>query len=189
MQADVAHHQVLAGIDIHRQWLGKTDAVELAADLAAFLQPVDQRFAFEGDMNDFEIVQFQRLLEKQRQRLAFNSVRQFVMRLTAEHAAHARDFKRGFIAVLLLDLNTALDDSAQFSQHRLLAPGMAGHQGFQLLRHQIHAFDVMPQAIFQQDQVDRRDGVAAAKEGAGLQQTDGFFPAAIGNVRRIRQGI
>jgi predicted oxidoreductase (fatty acid repression mutant protein) len=47
----------------------------------------------------------------------------------------------------------------------------------------------VPQAIFQQDQVYRRNAVAAAEEGAGLQQANGLFPAAIRDVRRVWQGI
>jgi hypothetical protein len=37
----------------------------------------------------------------------------------------------------------------------------------------------MPQTVFQQDKIDGRDGIAAAKEGAGLQEADRFFPATI----------
>ena len=55
------------------------------------------------------------------------------MRFTAEHPAEARDLQRGFVAVLLLDLDASLGYGAQFGQHCLLLPGMAGHQGFQLL--------------------------------------------------------
>ena len=47
----------------------------------------------------------------------------------------------------------------------------------------------MPQAIFQQDQIDRSNRIAAAEQGAGLQETNGFLPATIGDVRRARQGI
>ena len=57
---------MLAGIDIHIQLLGKTNSVELAADLTAFLQPMSELFTNERNMNDFQIVQFERLLEKQR---------------------------------------------------------------------------------------------------------------------------
>ena len=47
----------------------------------------------------------------------------------------------------------------------------------------------MPQAIFQQDKVDWRDGAAAAVEGARLQQVNRFFPAAIGDVGRVGEGF
>ena len=59
---------------------------------------------------------------------------------------------------------------------------VTGHERFQLLRHQVHTFDVVPQTIFQQDKVNRRDAVAAAEEGAGLQQANSLFPAAIRDV-------
>ncbi|MNH24580.1 hypothetical protein D3C79_845250 [compost metagenome] len=47
----------------------------------------------------------------------------------------------------------------------------------------------MPQAILQQHQVERGDGVAAAKEGAGLQQPQRFFPTTVGNVGSAFQRI
>ncbi|MNE31216.1 hypothetical protein D3C80_1247690 [compost metagenome] len=47
----------------------------------------------------------------------------------------------------------------------------------------------MPQAVFQQQQVDRGHGVATTEKGAGLQQAQCLFPSAIGNVRSMVQRI
>ena len=74
-----------------------------------------------------------------------------------------------FIALLLLELNAALHNTAQTRQHGLLLPGVSGHQYFKLLLHQIQALCVVPQAIFQQDQVDRYYRITSAKESAGLE--------------------
>jgi hypothetical protein len=42
----------------------------------------------------------------------------------------------------------------------------------------------VPQAVFQQDQIYGRNGIATAEQGAGLQQANRFFPATVGDVRR-----
>ena len=86
----------------------------------------------------------------------------------AEHASLTQHGKSGFIALLLLQLNASLHDTAETRQHGLLLPGVPGHQYFELLLHQIQALGVIPQAILQQDEINRGDGVAPAEEGAGL---------------------
>ena len=91
------------------------------------------------------------------------------MRTTAEHSALADHRERRFVALLLLELNAALHNAAQARQHGLLLPGVSGHQYFKLLLHQIQALCVVPQAIFQQDQVDRYYRIASAKESTGLE--------------------
>ena len=78
---------MLAGIDIHIQRLGKTNTVELAANLTPFLQPVSKLFTNKRNMNHFQVVQLKRLLEEQRQRGLLNFSGQFIMRFTAEHTA------------------------------------------------------------------------------------------------------
>ncbi len=44
------------------------------------------------------------------------------MRAAAEHTAFFNDGEGGFIALLLLQLEAALDDTAEASQHGLLLP-------------------------------------------------------------------
>ncbi|MOA30476.1 hypothetical protein D3C78_1515680 [compost metagenome] len=70
------------------------------------------------------------------------------MRFTREHPAEATDFKRGFITLLLLKLDASLSDGSQLVEHGLLSPCVPGHQNIQLLLHEIHAFCIVPQAIF-----------------------------------------
>lgn len=70
------------------------------------------------------------------------------MRAAAEHTAFFNDGEGGFIALLLLQLEAALDNTAEASQHGLLLPGVSGHQYFQLLLHEIQTLRVIPQAIF-----------------------------------------
>lgn len=77
--------------------------------------------------------------------------------------------------MLLLKLDAPLGNRPQLIEHRLLSPGVSGHQNVELLLHQIHAFRVVPEAVFQQDQIDGRNGIATAEQGAGLQQADRFF--------------
>ncbi|VFS27456.1 Uncharacterised protein [Yokenella regensburgei] len=91
------------------------------------------------------------------------------MRFTAKHAADAGHFQRSFVALLLLKLDTSLGNCSQAVQHGLLLPGVPGHQYLQLMLHQMHAFGVVPQTVFQQDKIDRCNGVTTAEEGAGLQ--------------------
>ncbi len=55
------------------------------------------------------------------------------MRATAEPPPSLLTVKGGFIALLLLQLEAALDNTAEASQHGLLLPGVSGHQYFQLL--------------------------------------------------------
>ena len=127
-------------------------------------------------------MKFERLLQQQRQGGPLDLRRQFIVRFAAKHPAKAGDLQRRFVALLLLDLNASLDNGPQPRQHRLLLPGVTGHERFQLLRHQVHTFDVVPQTIFQQDKVNRRDAVAAAEEGAGLQQAN--MPKAIMDIAK-----
>jgi hypothetical protein len=89
------------------------------------------------------------------------------MRTTTEHATLTDYRERRFVALLLLELNAALHNTAQARQHGLLLPGVSGHQYFKLLLHQIQALRVVPQTIFQQDQVDRYYRITSAKESAG----------------------
>ena len=140
-------------------------------------------------MDHFHIVKFERLLQQQRQGGPLDLRRQFIVRFAAKHPAKAGDLQRRFVTLLLLDLNASLHNRPQPRQHRLLLPGVTGHERFQLLRHQVHTFDVVPQTIFQQDKVNRRDAVTAAEEGAGLQQANSLFPAAIRDVGGIWQGV
>lgn len=97
------------------------------------------------------------------------------MRFAGEHAPKAIHFQRGFITLLLLELDAPLGNRPQLVEHCLLSPGVSGHQNDKLLLHQIHAFCVVPEAIFQQDQIDWRNGITAAEQGARLQQADRFF--------------
>ena len=91
------------------------------------------------------------------------------MRTAAEHSTLTNYREGRFITLLLLELDAALHYGPKASQHCLLLPGVPGHQYFDLLLHQIQALCVIPQAIFQQNKVDRRNGIAPAKEGAGLE--------------------
>ena len=77
--------------------------------------------------------------------------------------------------MLLLILQPAGMDLLQLDQHRLLLIGRFGQQLIDLLLQQLQRGEIVPQAVFQQHQVERGDGVAPAEEGAGLQQAQGLF--------------
>lgn len=175
LKADVADHKVLAAVDFHRQRLCKADTVEFTADLTAFIQPLNQRNAFDRHVHNLHIMKLQRLLKKKRERGVSQPGGQFIVRFTGKHPAKTVHLQRGFVTLLLLELKATLGNRAQLIKHGLLTPRVSGHQNVQLLLHQIHPFCVVPQAVFQQDQIDWGDSIAAAKQRACTEQANGFF--------------
>ncbi|MNE31236.1 hypothetical protein D3C80_1247890 [compost metagenome] len=80
-------------------------------------------------------------------------------------------------------------DLLQLDQQGLLLIGRLVQQLLNLLLQQFQRAEVVPQAVFQQQQIDWGHGVATTEESTGLQQPQRFFPATIGNVRGTFQCI
>lgn len=99
-------------------------------------------------MDHLHVMQLKGLLKQERQRCTGQFGRQLIMRFAGEHTAKAVYFQRCFVALLLLQLNTPLGNRPELVEHRLLAPGVSGHQYVKLLLHQVHAFRVVPETIF-----------------------------------------
>lgn len=108
LKADVADHKVLAAVDFHRQRLCKADTVEFTADLAALIQPLNQRNAFDRHVHHLHIMKLQRLLKKKCERGVSQLGWQFIVRFTGKHPAKTVHLQRGFVTLLLLKLKTTL---------------------------------------------------------------------------------
>lgn len=102
LQAYVADHQVLTAVHFHIQRLCKAYTVKLTADLSALIKPLGQRVTLKRNVHHLHVMEFKRLLEKQRQRWAGQLSGQFVVRFTGEHAAKTVHLQCCFITLLLL---------------------------------------------------------------------------------------